>query len=245
MEGILEVVSIANAIENLLKIEGLSFRRIKKKETIIFRNIKIGNDFSIEIAPFLVSLEILLTDQKDIKNMQKLLNKFIKKYENLDFSILEKDSSINFRLLIHPFKISIFKEIFFDLSFEFQEDVSPFVLGVVTEKPEEFLLNQYKIWKSIPDEEKSRVIEQILTMKESYFRSVKTQSGIIKKLNQIKKGIASNFGKDIEYTPKETDQNLTEFYLLDFAATLRAIELGLIKLKLCDLFEDFKLRRGK
>jgi len=146
---------------------------------------------------------------------------------------------------MHPFKILIFKEVFFDLSFEFQEDVSPFVLGMITEKPEEFLLNQYKTWKSIPDEEKAKVIEQILIMKEFYFRSVKTQGGIIRKLNQIKKGITSNFGKDIEYKPKENDQNLSEFYLLDFAATLRAIELGLIKLKLCDFFEDFKSRRGK
>ena len=244
-EVVLEADSIVSTIENLLKKEGLSFKKTRTNEMIIFRNIKIGEDFFIDISKNLVTVEIFLANQKDIKTMQKLLNKFIKDLTSFDFSILEKESSMNFRLFMHPFKTSTFKEVLSDLSFEFQREVLPFVLGIITEKPEKFLLNQYKTWKSIPDEEKERVFEQILLMKETYFRNIKTQSGIIKKLNQIKKEIASNFGKDIEYKPKENDQDLAEFYFLNFAALFRAVELGLIKLRLSDFFEDFNLKGGK
>jgi len=238
-----EVDSIASAIENLLKTEGLSFKKARTNEMISFRNIKIGEEFSIDIYSNLISAEIVLVNQKDIEMMRKLIKKFIKKLTNFDFTISEQKSFMSFRLFVRPAKLSIFKEIFSDLSFEFQQEVSPFILGIVTEKPEEFFVNQYKTWQSIPCDEKERVLEQILSMKENYFKNVKTQSGIIKKLNQIKKEISINFGKDIEYRTKE--QNPVEFYFLDFAALFRALELGLIKLRLCDFFEDFNLRGGK
>lgn len=239
------VSSIASIIENFLKLEGLSFQKIREYETIIFKKIKIGDDFTINISDNLVVVKISLTNQKDIKTMKQLVSKFVEQYENLDFSILNHNKTIDFKIIINPFNIKTFKKIFFDLSFEFQNEISPFMLGVVTEKPREFLLKQYQIWKSIPDDEKAKVIEQILIMKESCFRNVKTESRIIKKLNKIKKEISSSFGKDIDIEPQENNQIIAEFYFLDFAAMLRAVELGLIKLRLRDFFEDFHLRREK
>jgi hypothetical protein len=241
----LGVSSIASIIENFLKLEGLSFQKIKEYETIVFKKIKIGDDFTINISDNLVVVKISLTNQKDIKTMKQLISKFVEQYENIDFSILDHNKIIDFKIIMNPYNIKTFKEIFFDLSFEFQNEISPFMLGVVTEKPREFLLKQYQIWKSIPDDEKAKVVEQILIMKESCFRNVKTESGIIKKLNKIKKEISSSFGKDIDIEPQENDQIIAEFYFLDFAAMLRAVELGLIKLRLSDFFEDFHLRKEK
>ena len=125
-----------------------------------------------------------------------------------------------------------------------KRELSPFVLGIITEKPDEFFINQYRVWRSIPPEEQSQMIEDILILKEKYFRTTKTKTSIVRKLNKIKVLLVSK-NEDIEDKQLlqiifgEEFTGSFEFYLIDFSALFRAIELNLVKLKLTDFFENF------
>ena len=48
---------------------------------------------------------------------------------------------------------------------------------------------------------------------------------------------------DDMFLKEQSFSSFFEFYLLDFAAMFRAIELGLIKFKVSDFFKNYKIRK--
>lgn len=239
MEDALNALSIANIVEDHLKREKLSFLKCERKNLIVFKNVQIGENCSIIVGENVIKIKINLVLSKEKKIIKRLSGNFCSMYSCVScYSNMNKEGD-TFHIIIAPFKKEIFKEIFFQITLELQREISPFILGIVTENPRDFLINQYRIWKSIPSEEQNRILEDILIIKEKYFKNAKTPVGIINKLNKKKRELAV-FMDGHHDTPLSDEEYYVELYLLDFAALFRGLELRLIKFNLENFFENFK-----
>jgi len=241
----------ARFIETLLNQEKLAYRIIRNKNSVLFDNLDIGNRSVIGVVQGWVYLLIQFKKRAEVKAMNVLCDSFGMRFKSLQCVLSKKGDAVLFRLKLPVAKISDFKIILIEIDSEFQRELSPFVLDIVTEKPNTFFVNQYKLWKSIPILEQNKMIEDILILKERYFRTAKTGRGIVNKLNKVKKKLSATYKeKDNEVLEDMLSEGLHgnvyyEFYMIDFAAMFRAIELGLIKLKLRDFFENYKVRRNR
>ena len=72
---------------------------------------------------------------------------------------------------------------------------------------------------------------------------------IVNKLYKVKKMLSVKYKEkgeeelDDMFLKEQSFSSFCEFYLLDFAAMFRAIELGLIKFKVSDFFKNYEIRR--
>ncbi len=231
--------SILSTVENLLNSEKLSFKRSKSKDFVFFEKIQVGEDCSIKVFTDFISIFVTLRLPNETKEMKNILYKFKWIYKGLNYISKNVENSKLFEITLYPFKMGIFIDLFKLLCDSFQREVSPFLLGIVKDDPEGFFLKQYNEWKSIPPEEQAQFFEHVLEVKETYFRGTKTLRGIISKLNRLK----IEFAHIYESSHQSEQPNYDEFYLIDFAALFRAMELKLIKFTLDKFFEGFSLER--
>jgi hypothetical protein len=245
-----DFIRAANDIESYLDEKKLSFKKIINNDSIIFDNIQVGDQSVIAIVPRSINIFIRVKKKKDANALNSLLDELKQKFEDI-YCLTRKNNRITlFKIRIPINKNKLFIPIFGKIVKEMRKEIPPFVLGIITEEPDQFFINQYKIWKSIPPDEQSRMIEDILVLKEKHFRSTKTKKGIIKKLNKLKINLASeNEGIEDKQLLKiifgEDFTGSFEFYLIDFAALFRAIELNLIELTLTEFFENYNKGRKK
>ncbi len=241
---------IAKNIESYLEDKKLSFKKTVNADSIIFENIRVGNQTVIAIIQSSINIFVRLTTDKDVKIMNTTCRDIREKYKNIDCIIRKNNKVTLFKIRLPINKSILFSSIFDGIVEKLVKELPPFILGLVTEDVDKFFINQYKLWKSIPPEEQSKMLEDILILKEKYFRSIKTKKGIVTKLNKLKVFMATEnkavedkqllkmaFGEDFSES--------FEFYLIDYAAIFRAVELGLIKLTLTDFFENYDTGRKK
>jgi hypothetical protein len=240
-------------MENLLSDVKVSFTKTVNQDSVVFDNIQIGDRTVVVVLPNSIHIIIRLKEAKEITKMRRIC-KSLK--ANTPIACDKKNKG---KIHLYNFRIDMeqapeigkktFISVFQTLRQYFGREISPFVLGIVTSTPDKFFIDQYKLWKSIPPEEQSQMFEDILIIKEKYFRSTKTKKGIIAKLNKMKVMLAEEnenleekqllrivFGEDFTGS--------FEFYYIDFAALFRAIELGFLRLKLTDFFDNFNTKGG-
>ncbi len=232
-------------IRALLRDEELSYVMTKSDESVVFDDIPIGEKSVIAILKNSVNIFVQIKREKDKKLIINFCNQLNFMYQGSVKCEVKKGKNIFlFRMQVID-NIHIALEIIKSLADNFRKDFTNFLTEIVTEDPETFFTTQYKMWKSIPPKEQSFMLEDILLLKEKYFRTTKTKRGIVSKLNKLK---AEMIARDQEDTKEKTikiikGEDFTgsfEFYLIDFAALFRAIELGLISLKLKDFFDNYK-----
>lgn len=236
-------------IKNLLKNEELSYVMTKTEDSVVFDDIPIGEKTVIAIFQDSINIFVQIKKARDKKLMSNFCNQLGFMYGNVKCEVKKNKNITLFRIQVFK-NINIAIEILKTLSDNFRKDFTDFLTEIVTEDTETFFTNQYKIWKSIPPHEQSFMIEDILILKEKYFRTTKTKKGIVNKLNKIKAAmIAKDQGKESDKMLKiafgEDFAGSFEFYLIDFAALFRAIELRLISLKLRDFFDNYKSGRHR
>ncbi len=233
-----------NMVRELLEGEELGYVMTKSAESIVFDEIPIGEKSVIAIFPNSINIFVQLKKPRDKKTMRDYCNQLKFSYGNVRCSAKRNKEITLFRVQVFDNSDTAI-EIIKNLAQNFRKDFADFLTNIVTEDPETFFVNQYKMWKSIPPKEQSFMIEDILVLKEKYFRTTKTKRGIVNKLNKLKAYmIAKDQGKDVEKPMKiilgEDFAGSFEFYLIDFAALFRAIELELISLNLHDFFDNYK-----
>ncbi len=237
-------------IQTLLKNEELSYVMTKSEESVVFDDIPVGEKSVIAVLQDSINIFVQIKKRKDKKLMINFCNQLNFTYQgSVKCEAKRGKNIILFRIQIFD-NIDIALNIIKHLSENFRKDFVDFLTEIVTEDAETFFTNQYKMWKSIPPKEQSFMIEDILVLKEKYFRTTKTRKGIINKLNKLK---ALMISKDQERAEQKTAKIISgedftgsfEFYLIDFAALFRAIELGLVSLKLEDFFDNYKNRGYK
>ena len=245
--------SAVRSIENMLMQLELSFAKIVNQSTVVFDNIQIGDKTVVVVMPEALHIIIKLSSNKTMKKMRSICHSIERSY-NVPCNTKSKGKIKVFDLRIDiennpKYWDTRFFNILVLLKKHFGREISPFVLGIVTGNPDEFFIEQYKLWKAIPSEEQSQMFEDILVIKEKYFRTTKTKKGIVAKLNKLKFMLAKE-NKEIEDKQLlriafgEDFTGSFEFYYIDFAALFRAIELGLVRLKLTDFFENFNKKGG-
>jgi len=240
-------------VEGMLEQLKLSFAKIANQGSVVFDNIQIGDKTVVVIMPEALHIIIKLSDGKSTRKMKSVCRTIMRSY-NIPCSTKSKGKVRVFDLRIDMNTDSKYWDTrFFNalvlLQKNFGREISPFVLGIVTGSPDEFFIEQYKLWKAIPGEEQAQMLEDILIIKEKYFRTTKTKKGIVAKLNKLKLMFAEK-NRDIEEKQLlriafgEDFTGSFEFYYIDFAALFRAIELGFIRLRLTDFFENFNKKGG-
>ncbi len=240
----MDTADAARIVESFLIKNRLSFKRFDKENSILFENIQVGNKTIIVVMSDTINLFINVKTKKDANTIYEICMETSRKNSGFSWLVTKNRQIASFKLSIPISNIALFEDIFNKIQTKLRRELPPFILGIITEDPESFFISQYKLWRQIPPEEQSKMIEDILVLKEKYFRSTRTKSGIVKKLNKIKTNIV-NENKEVENKNLlrivfgEDFTGSFEFYLIDFAALFRAIELNLIRLKLTDFFENF------
>ncbi len=237
-------VKVAKRIELYLNNKKLSYKKVMNENSIIFESIQVGDQSVIAVVPDSVNIFVRVKTKGDVIVMNMVCKKIEEKYKEVSHITRKNGKIALFKIKIPIDKNTLFTPIFNRIAEKMKRELSPFVLGIITEKPDEFFINQYRVWRSIPPEEQSQMIEDILILKEKYFRTTKTKTSIVRKLNKIKVLLVS---KNENIEDKQLLQIIFgeeftgsfEFYLIDFSALFRAIELNLVKLKLTDFFENF------
>ncbi len=240
----------ARFVEALLNQEKLSYKMVHNKNSIAFDNLSIGEGAVIILIQRSIYLLINLKRKSEIKEMDALCKSFERRFKSVKYIFLKNGNGITLRLRIPIAERANFKVILVEIDSELQGELFPFSLNIITKEPNTYFVKQYRLWKSISPLEQSGMIEDILVLKERYFRTTKTEKGIINKLNKVKKELSSackgQNGRETKYTLTGSYGNVYyEFYMVDFAALFRAIELGLVMLKVEDFFENYKIRRNK
>jgi len=240
-------------VENILEQLKLSFAKIANQGSVVFDDIQIGDKTVVVVMPEVLHIITKLSNDKSVRKMRSVCRTITRSY-NIPYNTKSKG-----KIRVFDLRIDIgadpehwdtrFFNAFVLLQKHFGREISPFVLGVVTGNPDEFFIEQYKLWKAIPAEEQAQMFEDILIIKEKYFRTTKTKKGIVAKLNKLKFMFAEE-NKELEEKQLlriafgEDFTGSFEFYYIDFAALFRAIELGFIRLKLTDFFENFNKKGG-
>ncbi len=235
-------------VESMLGQLKLSFAMIANQNSVVFDNIQIGDRTVVVVMPESLHIITKLSDDKSVRRMKSVCRSIARSY-NVSYNTKSKG-----KVKVFDFRIDTntdpeyWDTRFFNalvlLQKNFGREISPFVLGVVTGDPDKFFMEQYKLWKAIPAEEQAQMCEDILIIKEKYFRTTRTRKGIVAKLNKLKFMFAEE-NKELEEKQLlriafgEDFTGSFEFYYIDFAALFRAIELGFIRLKLTDFFENF------
>ncbi len=237
-------------IRTLLRNEELSYVMTKSDKSVVFDDVPIGDKSVIAVFRNSINIFVQIKKEKD----KKLTLNFCKQLSfmypgNVKCEIKKGKNILLFRIQVVD-NINIALEIIKSLADNFRKDFTNFLTDVITEDPETFFTTQYKMWKSIPPKEQSFMIEDILILKERYFRTTKTKKGIVTKLNKLKALMISrdqsgSSEKTLKIISGEDFTGSFEFYLIDFAALFRAIELGLVSLKLKDFFDNYRNGRHK
>ncbi len=245
--------SAVRSVENMLAQLELSFAKITNQSAVVFDSIQIGDKTVVVVMPEALHIIIKLSSNKTARKMRSVCRSIERSYDvpcntKSMGKIKVFDLCIDIKNNPKYWKTRFFN-ILLLLKKQFGREISPFVLGIVTGSPDGFFIEQYKLWKAIPSEEQSQMFEDILVIKEKYFRTTKTKKGIIAKLNKLKFMLAKE-NKELEDRQLlriafgEDFTGSFEFYYIDFAALFRAIELGLVRLKLTDFFENFNKKGG-
>lgn len=240
----------AKFIELLLNQEKLSYKVVHGKDSITFDGLSIGEGAMIVLIQQSIYLIVKLKRENEIRTMETLCKSFERRFTLVRYSFLKNGSDVTLRLKLPIAKKEDFKTILFEIDSKLQREISPFTSDTVTDKPNSYFVKQYKLWKSISPSEQSSMLEDILVLKERYFRTTKTGKGIINKLNKVKRNLSFTLkgdgnGKTKHLVTGSFSNIYYEFYLIDFAALFRAIELELMKLKVEDFFNGYRIRRNK
>ncbi len=239
----------AKFVEALLNKEKLSYRIAKNKKFVLFNNLDIGYCSVIAVTQSGISIIVQLKNKDRIRSMDALCNSLKKRFTLLRCTEVKKGNTVLFRLQLPMNKITDFETILVAVNSEFQQELSMFVLDDTRKNPDLFFTEQYSIWQSIPLAEQSSMLEEIMVIKERYFGTTKTKQGIANKLYKVKKMLSAKYKEkgeeelDDMFLKEQSFSSFFEFYLLDFAAMFRAIELGLIKFKVSDFFKNYKIRK--
>ena len=245
----MNVNDAAKFVEALLNKEKLSYRIVKNKKFVFFNNLDIGYCSVIAVKQNKVSIIVQLKSKDEIRSMNVLCNSLKKRFTLLRCTAVKKGNTVLFRLQLPMDKITDFETILVAVNSEFQQELSMFVLDDTRKNPDLFFTEQYNIWQSIPSVEQSSILEEIMVIKERYFGTTKTKHGIVVKLYKVKKMLSARYKEQSEgklddmFLKEQSSNSFYEFYLLDFAAMFRAIELGLIKFKVSDFFKNYEIRR--
>jgi hypothetical protein len=233
--------SIEHIVEDLLNREKLSYKKSAGAEDIWFESIQLAEDCAIQIksSGLLITIKAILP--AEIKEIDNILATFSDNHQNTTYINTKVNDNTIFKIAVSPFNKIAFENLFKKFCASFQREISPFLFGIIKDSPENFFITQYKNWKSLPMEEQVNVVENILQMKENFFKGIKSPRGIVNKLNKIKKDLASKERGEHSSRQSRID-NFEQFLYIDFAALFRAIELGLIHLTLENFFEGFSIR---
>ena len=238
----MDLDKVARFVEVLLNQEKLSYKMVHNKNSITFDGLSIGEGAMIVLDRKSISLSVNLKREDEIKAMDTLCKSFERRFKLTRYTFSKNGTNV-IVIKLPITKRADFKTILFEIDSKFQREISPFIFNIITDEPNTYFVKQYTLWKSISPLEQSSMIEDILVLKERYFRTTKTGKGIINKLNKVK--------KELSFTSKEQNDRgiysniYYEFYIMDFAALFRAIELGLVKLRVEDFFMGYKIRRNK
>jgi len=228
---------IEEEIEKILKKKRLKYDKISEGGFIQYSIFDVGEEFKIVVVNDFVSLKLSLLTEEEIKTMNNLLYRLGWTYKDLTYYKKKVDDLMLFTIDIFPFSYDSFRSTIEDIHLNFKYNVNkPAKTKQKTSKenkdltPKEFFLNEYKSFKLIDDSEKVNALELLLQVKEKYFRNFRRLKSIKDRLMTLKEEVFKD--------PSEVD--LEEFFLLDFAALLRVIELNLLELSLKDFFDNFK-----
>lgn len=220
---------VENEIDRTLKIKRLAFDKTKENGLLQYSINNLCEKFTIMVTDDFVSMKLVLHKDDDVKKMNSTLYRLGWKFKDITYSKNITENFYIYTIDIYPFSKKPFLTTLEDVCAIFEEN-KPQTIQSIGQMPKEFFVNEYKSFIGVPDEEKAAALEAILIIKEKYFRQTRTLKSIKNKLFQLKEEALSNEGAfDID-----------EFFLLDFAALLRVLELNLLKFKLNEFFENFK-----
>lgn len=228
---------IEEEIEKILKKKKLKYDKISEGGFIQYSVFDVGEEFKIVVVNDFVSLKLSLLTEEEVKTMNNLLYRLGWTYKDLTYYKKKVDNLMLFTIDIFPFSNDSFRSTIEDIHSHFNYVVDkPAKTKRKTSKenkeltPKEFFLNEYKSFKLIDDSEKVNALELLLQVKEKYFRNFRTLKSIRDRLMTLKEEVFKD----------SSEVDLEEFFLLDFAALLRVIELNLLELSLKDFFDNFK-----
>jgi len=221
--------SIEKEIEKILETRHLVYNKREEQGLVQYKIHSIGEGLEISLVDNFATLKCTFLEEEDTKKMGDILYRLGWTFKNVTYSKKKVDRLTLFTIDIYPFKRTTFEAVIEDLSSlnGLKEVAQP--VQSRSQSPKEFFLNEYRSFKTIPDEEKVNALESILQIKERYFRGQKTLKSIRDRLFKLKEEAledADNF-------------DLEEFFLLDFAALFRVLELDLLKISLKDFFDNF------
>jgi|YelNatPaOPRAMG01_1025707.scaffolds.fasta_scaffold36227_3 hypothetical protein len=222
--------NIEKAIESTLRNLKVKYDKIKENGLNQFVIHNIGEEMNVVQVDDFVSLKVSLLEEDDVKKLANLLYRLGWTFKNITYSKKKIERLTLFTIDIYPFSEDVFESTLEDLNTNFRTAASRYPVQSIEQSPKEFFLNEYKSFVQIPEGERLNALEPILQIKEKYFRNVRTLKTIKERLFELKE-------LAIENSP---DVDLEEFFLLDFAALFRVLELGLLKLSLKDFFDNFK-----
>ncbi|BAL81462.1 hypothetical protein [Caldisericum exile] len=223
--------NIEKAIEDTLKSRKIKYNKIKENGFNQFVVHNIGEEMNIVQVDDFVSVKVSLLEEDDIKKLANILYRLGWTYKNVTYSKKRIERMTLFTIDIYPYADDTFVSAIDDLNTYFRSiNLSRYPVQSIEQSPKEFFLNEYKSFVQIPEAERISALESILQIKERYFRNVRSLKAIKDRLFELKEFAIEN----------SNDVDLEEFFLLDFAALFRVLELGLLKLSLKDFFDNFK-----
>lgn len=223
--------SVEKSIENTLKLQKIKFDKIKESGLNQFVIHNIGEEMNIVQVDDFVSVKVSLLEEDDVKKLGNLLYRLGWTYKNITYSKKRIERLTLFTIDIYPYSQETFESAIEDLNSHFRKaNFIKYPVQSIEQSPKEFFLNEYKSFMQIPEHEKINALESILQIKERYFRNVRSLKAIKERLFELKEFAIEN----------TSDVDLDEFFLLDFAALFRVLELGLLKLSLKEFFDNFR-----
>ena len=220
---------VENEIDRTLKIKRLAFDKTKENGLLQYSINNLCEKFTIMVTDDFVSMKLVLHKDDDVKKMNSTLYRLGWKFKDITYSKNITENFYIYTIDIYPFSKKPFLTTLEDVCAIFEEN-KPQTIQSIGQTPKEFFVNEYKSFIGVPDEEKAAALEAILIIKEKYFKQTRTLKGIKNKLFQLKEEALSD----------ADTFDVDEFFLLDFAALLRVLELNLLKFSLNEFFDNFK-----
>lgn len=224
---------VGRLVSRVLDENHLPYSQENNQGMVIFSKIPIGDHCIIRVANEFVDMVIALSNPEEINMMKHSLYFLGTKFRSVSYIRKQGSESTTFEVSVFPFKKSIFEAIVLKLSEDFGRRI--FIENVdYSATAYDFFLKQYKLLRSINEKEQALLIEPVLLIKEKFFKKTVTLKGIYNKLRKVKMEM-------YVFSKKENSEvEISEFTLVDFAALFRVMELGLLKFTVKDLFENFE-----